>query len=173
VVPHRRAVPLVLELAERMRPVGRLESGSRAAAGTPAREIRFEHVRFAYPGTDRAVLDGLDLTIPAGRSLAIVGQNGAGKTTLAKLVCRLYDPDGGAIRVDGVDLRELDLASWRARIAAVFQDYVRYELSLRDNADQIVVLDGSRVVEAGSHAELVARRGLYAELFEAQASAYR
>jgi ABC-type multidrug transport system fused ATPase/permease subunit len=118
----------------------------------PAREIRFEHVRFAYPGTERAVLDGFDLTIPAGRSLAIVGQNGAGKTTLAKLVCRLYDPEGGAVRVDGVDLRELDLASWRARIAAVFQDYVRYELSLRDNVapagapedDVLAALDQAR-----------------------------
>ncbi len=145
-------VPLVLELAERMRPVGSLESGSHPAAGMPARQIRFEHVRFAYPGTERAVLDGFDLTIPAGRSLAIVGQNGAGKTTLAKLVCRLYDPDGGAVRVDGVDLRELDLASWRARIAAVFQDYVRYELSLRDNVapagapedDVLAALDQAR-----------------------------
>jgi ABC-type multidrug transport system fused ATPase/permease subunit len=145
-------VPLVLELAERMRPVGTLEPGARPAAGAPAREIRFERVRFAYPGTERTVLDGLDLTIPAGRSLAIVGQNGAGKTTLAKLVCRLYDPDAGAILVDGVDLRELDLASWRARIAAVFQDYVRYELSLRDNvapggasdADVLAALDLAR-----------------------------
>ncbi len=70
---------------------------------------------------------------PAGQSLAIVGPNGAGKTTLAKLLCRLYDPQGGAVRVDGVDLREIDLEGWRARLAAVFQDYVRYELTLRDN----------------------------------------
>src|SRR6185369_8733685 len=90
-------------------------------------------VRFAYPHATRPVLDGFDLAIPAGRSLAIVGQNGAGKTTLAKLLCRLYVPDAGSVRVDGVDLRELDLDAWRARIAAVFQDYVRYELSLRDN----------------------------------------
>jgi ATP-binding cassette, subfamily B, bacterial len=79
------------------------------------------------------VLDGFDLTVPAGSSLAIVGQNGAGKTTLAKLLCRLYDPQEGAIEVDGVDLRELDLDSWRARVAAVFQDFVRFELPLRDN----------------------------------------
>jgi ABC-type multidrug transport system fused ATPase/permease subunit len=79
------------------------------------------------------VLERLDLTIPAGASLAIVGVNGAGKTTLAKLCCRLYDPQGGAIEVDGVDLRELDLEAWRSRICAVFQDYVRYELSLREN----------------------------------------
>ena len=90
---------------------------------------------FHYPGSDRPVFDGLDLTIPAGTSLAIVGQNGAGKTTLAKLLCRLYDPDSGAIEVDGCDLRSLDLADWRSRITAVFQDFVRFELSLRQNVD--------------------------------------
>ncbi len=99
----------------------------------PAREIRFHDVRFAYPTTGEPVLEGLDLTIPAGSSLAIVGQNGAGKTTLAKLLCRLYDPQGGAIEVDGVDIRTLELESWRSRIAAVFQDFVRFELPLRDN----------------------------------------
>jgi ABC-type multidrug transport system fused ATPase/permease subunit len=79
------------------------------------------------------VLDGFDLTIPAGSSLAIVGQNGAGKTTLAKLLCRLYDPQLGAIEIDGIDVRELDIASWRSRLTAVFQDFTRFELSLRDN----------------------------------------
>jgi ATP-binding cassette subfamily B protein len=79
------------------------------------------------------VLDGFDLTIPAGTSLAIVGQNGAGKTTLAKLLCRLYDPQSGAIEIDGTDVRELDLTGWRTRLAAVFQDFTRFELSLRDN----------------------------------------
>ena len=79
------------------------------------------------------MLDGFDLTIPAGSSLAIVGQNGAGKTTLAKLLCRLYDPQSGAIEIDGVDVRELELTEWRARLAAVFQDFTRFELSLRDN----------------------------------------
>jgi ABC-type multidrug transport system fused ATPase/permease subunit len=98
----------------------------------PATGIRLRGVRFAYPGGS-PVLDGLDLDIPAGTSLAIVGQNGAGKTTLAKLLCRLYDPVAGAVEVDGVDLRELDLDSWRARVAAVFQDFIRFELPLRDN----------------------------------------
>jgi ATP-binding cassette subfamily B protein len=79
------------------------------------------------------VLEGFDLTIPAGSSLAIVGQNGAGKTTLAKLLCRLYDPQAGVIEVDGVDMRELELGSWRSRITAVFQDFIRFELPLRDN----------------------------------------
>jgi ATP-binding cassette subfamily B protein len=127
-------VPIVLDLAERMAPVGQLDQrGAGSAAGLPAREIRFDGVSFAYPGTDRLVLEDFDLTIPAGRSLAIVGQNGAGKTTLAKLLCRLYDPTAGAVRADGVDLREIDLDEWRARVAAVFQDFVRYELTLRDN----------------------------------------
>src|SRR5439155_16175842 len=89
-------------------------------------------VSFAYPSSP-PVLQGFDLTIPAGSSLAIVGQNGAGKTTLAKLLCRLYDPQSGAIEVDGIDLRDLDLDSWRQRVTAVFQDFVRFELPLRDN----------------------------------------
>jgi ABC-type multidrug transport system fused ATPase/permease subunit len=100
----------------------------------PAHEIRFRDVSFAYPRSDAPpVLEGFDLTIPAGSSLAIVGQNGAGKTTLAKLLCRLYDPQSGTIEIDGVDVRELDLASWRARLTAVFQDFVKFELPLRDN----------------------------------------
>ncbi len=101
--------------------------------GMPVRAITFEGVRFAYPGADDAVFDCLDLEIPAGRSLAIVGANGAGKTTLVKLLCRLYDPLGGRIAVDGVDLRALDPAAWRHRVAAVFQDYVQFELSAYDN----------------------------------------
>ena len=90
-----------------------MSAGRRAAvrrsvrpAALPAREIRFRDVTFAYPG-GAPVLDHFDLTIPAGSSLAIVGQNGAGKTTLAKLLCRLYDPQSGAIEVDGVDLRNV------------------------------------------------------------------
>ena len=111
-----------------------VESGSRPADGMPAQQIEFKELTFAYPAApDRPVLRGLDLKIPAGTSLAIVGQNGAGKTTLAKLLCRLYDPQSGSIRVDGVDLKELDLASWRRRVTAVFQDFVRFELSLREN----------------------------------------
>jgi ABC-type multidrug transport system fused ATPase/permease subunit len=111
---------------------GALSSGKHAAVGMPAREIRFRDLTFAYPG-GAPVLQGLDLVIPAGSSLAIVGQNGAGKTTLAKLLCRLYDPQAGAIEIDGTDLRQLDLPSWRARLTAVFQDFIRFELPLRDN----------------------------------------
>ena len=107
--------------------------GTRSADGLPARSIRFDHVTFAYPGSDRPVFSGLDLEIAAGQSLAIVGENGAGKTTLIKLLTRLYDPQHGSITVDGADLRELDPSSWHRRVGAVFQDYVRFEVPAYDN----------------------------------------
>ncbi len=132
-------VAAVLRLEPAMRPAGALRSGDRPADAKPAREIRLRDVTFAYPtsatslSASAPVLEHFDLTIPAGSSLAIVGQNGAGKTTIAKLLCRLYDPQSGTIEIDGVDLREFDLKSWRSRVAAVFQDFIRFELPLRDN----------------------------------------
>ena len=126
-------VAAVMRLDAAMAKVGTLVSGDRPATGMPAEEVRFRDVTFSYESSAEPVLDGFDLTISAGTSLAIVGQNGAGKTTLAKLLCRLYDPQQGAVEVDGVDIRDLDLADWRRRVAAVFQDFVRYELTLRDN----------------------------------------
>jgi len=127
-------VASVLRLRPAMAPAGALSAGMRTPdARAPRTELRVRDLRFTYPRTDRQIYDGLDLTVPAGSSLAIVGQNGAGKTTLAKLLCRLYDPDSGAIEVDGVDLRDLDVDAWRGQVAAVFQDFVRFDLSLRDN----------------------------------------
>jgi len=131
-------VAAVLRLRDAMRRVGDLPLADRSAQGKPAHEIRLRDVTFAYPATDSTaasppVLERFNLTIPAGSSLAIVGQNGAGKTTIAKLLCRLYDPQSGAIEIDGVDLRAFDLASWRSRVAAVFQDFMRLELPMRDN----------------------------------------
>jgi ABC-type multidrug transport system fused ATPase/permease subunit len=131
---------------------GETEKG-RTALGLPTREICFRNVRFAYPDASENVLDGFDLTIPAGSSLAIVGQNGAGKTTLAKLLCRLYDPQAGSIAIDGVDLREFDLAGWRSRVAAVFQDFIRFELPLRDNVAPAGASDANiraALLEAGA-----------------------
>jgi ATP-binding cassette subfamily B protein len=254
--------------------------------------IAFDGVSFRYPGTDADVLTGVDVQLPAGSIVAIVGDNGAGKTTLVKLLSRMYDPTHGAIRADGDDVRSFDLDEWRSRISGAFQDFVRFELMasetvgvgdlpriddhgaiesaldragaadvvatladgirtelgpsfvggrelsggqwqklalgrgmMRDQplvlvldeptasldaetehqlfdryvqaarrtraafggitilvshrfstvraADLIVVLKDGRVVESGSHAELMARRGLYAELFGLQARAYR
>ena len=95
--------------------------------------LRVESVTFAYPGTDLPVLDGLDLDVPAGGSLALVGENGSGKSTLVKLLCRLYDPDAGRILLDGVDLRDRDLDELRRELAIVFQEFLHLPSSLRDN----------------------------------------
>jgi ABC-type multidrug transport system fused ATPase/permease subunit len=146
-------VAAVLRLRGEMGPAGALPSGDRPADGLPASEIRFSDVSFAYPTSGEPVLEGFDLTIPAGSSLAIVGQNGAGKTTLAKLLCRLYDPQSGVIEVDGVGLPDLDLDGWRRRVTAVFQDFIRFEYSLRDNVapagapDEVVL---AALVDAGA-----------------------
>ena len=253
--------------------------------------IRFERVSFAYPGTDRLVLQDIDLTLPAGAVIAIVGENGAGKSTLVKLLAKLYDPTAGRIVVDQTDLARIDAAAWRTRLAGAFQDFFRFEFragrsvgigdlprldqepaviaavsragaddiiarlpagletqlgatwpggvevshgqwqklalargfmrerplvlvldeptaaldaetehalferyatAVREQgtggritllvshrfstvrmADLIVVLDGTRVVEVGSHEELLSRRGHYAQLYAIQAAAYR
>jgi ABC-type multidrug transport system fused ATPase/permease subunit len=110
-----------------------VDSAGSAPPPATAPAIRFRDVSFSYPGEDRRVLDGFDLTIPAGTSIAIVGINGAGKTTLAKLLCRLYDPTEGAIEIDGRPLQALDLQVWRRQLTAVFQDFIRFELPLRTN----------------------------------------
>ena len=114
------------------------------AASRVATEIRLEGVRFGYPasGATGAVLAGLDLTIPAGTSLGLAGANGAGKTTVVKLLCRLYDPDAGRILVDGAVLGDLDPWAWQSGIAVIFQDFVRYERSLRDNVAPAGAPDG-------------------------------
>lgn len=272
------SVAVVSRLGATMTAAGDLPAGSASAEGHPASEIVFRDVTFSYPGQDRAVLSHLSLRIPVGSSMAIVGLNGEGKTTLIKLLCRLYDPDDGRIEADGQDIRGFAIESWRSRVTAVFQDFARYELSLRDNvaphgapdevvrwaleaasaanlreldsvlargyqdgtdlsggqwqrvalaralcairtgadvvildeptaqldvraeaaffdqflaaagdattvlishrfstvrhADQICMLDGGRIIELGSHDELMALRGQYYELFELQASRY-
>ncbi len=251
------------------------------------RGLRFEHVSFAYPGTERLILDDVNLELEPGSVVAIVGENGAGKSTLVKLLCRLYSPTRGRILVDGVDLSRMPADAWRARLAGAFQDFFRFEFRTRHSvgvgdlprlddepavhsavdragaddvvarleagletqlgpswpegvelsfgqwqklalargfmrekplvlildeptaaldaetehalferyakasrgeqitvlvshrfstvrmADRIVVLDGARVVETGTHEELMARRGTYSELYGIQAAAYR
>ncbi|WFE63595.1 ABC transporter ATP-binding protein [Micromonospora sp. WMMD714] len=115
---------------------GRAEPADTGRAGPPAAAapaIDFSGVRFGYPGAARPVLDGLDLHIPAGKCTALVGVNGTGKTTLVKLLARLYSPGAGTVRADGVDLADLPARDWQRRIAVVFQDFVRYELSAAAN----------------------------------------
>jgi ATP-binding cassette subfamily B protein len=267
-----------------------------ATADSPApghleRGIRFEHVSFAYPGTDRLVLQDIDLLLPAGKVVAIVGENGAGKSTLVKLLAKMYEPTSGRILIDDTDLARVAAPEWRTRLAGAFQDFFRFEFRARHSigvgdlprfdeepavvtavsragaddvvvrlaagletqlgrtwpegvdvsfgqwqklalargfmrdapllllldeptaaldaetehalferyadavreaggngritilvshrfstvrmADVIVVLDGARVVEMGSHEALMARRGQYAQLYGIQAAAYR
>ena len=258
------------------------------APGRLLQSIRFEHVSFAYPGTERLVLEDVNLEFRPGSVVAIVGENGAGKSTLVKLLCRLYQPSHGRILVDGTDLARIRADEWRSRLAGAFQDFFRFEFRARQTvglgdtprmedepavvtavsragaedvigklssglatqlgptwpegvdvsfgqwqklalargfmrdgplmlvldeptaaldaetehtlferyaaaargdgritilvshrfstvrmADSIVVLDGTRVVESGTHEELVNKRGQYAQLYGIQAAAYR
>jgi ATP-binding cassette subfamily B protein len=96
-------------------------------------EVRFEDVSFRYPGAAGDALSHLDLSLPAGRSVAIVGANGAGKSTLIKLLCQFHQPSSGRITVDGTDLSAFAAPAWQRRVAAVFQDFMRYPVSMADN----------------------------------------
>jgi ATP-binding cassette, subfamily B, bacterial len=106
-------------------------SADRPAPARLAQGIRFEHISFAYPGTERLVLDDVNLELPAGSVVAIVGENGAGKTTLVKLLAKLYEPTSGRILIDGVELCRMPAAEWRTRLAGAFQDFFRFEFKAR------------------------------------------
>jgi len=93
----------------------------------------FDRVTYVYPGSIHKALDDVSFVIPAGQHVALAGENGSGKTTIVKLLCRLYHPTEGRILVDGVDLREWDPSALRKRIAVMFQDYARYQLTAREN----------------------------------------
>jgi ATP-binding cassette, subfamily B, bacterial len=113
--------------------------------------IDFENVSFTYPGGTETALKDLNLRIRHGELVALVGENGAGKSTLVKLLLRFYDPDSGAIRVGGVDLKDLDPAMLRSRIGVLFQDFASYELSVRENVVMgrpYGAIDDDRVLEA-------------------------
>ncbi|MEQ7005547.1 ABC transporter ATP-binding protein [Actinopolymorpha sp. B17G11] len=108
-------------------------SGSSDPGPAKLREgITLRDVGFSYPGSDQPVLRDVNLTLPAGSTVALVGENGAGKTTLVKLLARLYDPTTGAVLVDGTDLRDIDPDAWRKRMSAGFQDFVKFELPARE-----------------------------------------
>lgn len=126
-----------------------------AAADQPAparltEGIRLEGVSFAYPGTERLVLEKVDLALPAGAVVAIVGENGAGKTTLVKLLCKLYEPTAGRILVDGAPLARMRAEEWRSRLAGAFQDFFRFELRALHSVGvgDLPRLDDERAVSA-------------------------
>lgn len=157
------------DIARRAEPAraGAAPTGSAATAtGTrraPQRAVTLDGIRFGYTA-DRTVLDGLDLELPVGTSTALIGVNGAGKTTLVKLLTGMYTPQSGAVRVDGTDLRTLDVDAWQAAFAITFQDYLRYELPLRENVAMAAI--AHRDDDEGIRAELerVGLGSLLAEL---------
>jgi ATP-binding cassette subfamily B protein len=120
--------------AQRLLWLERLVAGRRATAtGTPPEHLQqgisLRDVSFSYPGSDRLVLDHVDLELSAGSVIAVVGENGAGKSTLIKLLAGLYRPTSGRVEVDGVDLASIDDEAWRTRMAGAFQDFVRFEFA--------------------------------------------
>src|SRR5690606_10201412 len=127
----RSAWEAMLELEDAARRTG-APTGRGGPVLRPEREIALRGVQFGYT-PDRPVLDGLDLELPVGTSTALVGVNGAGKTTLVKVLTGMYTPDAGTVLVDGTDLRGLDPEQWQRTFAATFQDFLRYELTLREN----------------------------------------
>jgi ATP-binding cassette subfamily B protein len=132
-----------------------------AAADQPVpsrltRGIRFDHVSFAYPGTDRLVLDDVNLMLPAGAVVAIVGENGAGKTTLVKLLAKMYEPRSGSIVVDDTPLSRVRADEWRSRLAGAFQDFFRFEFRARQT---VGVGDVPRLDDAPAVTTAVGRAG--------------
>ncbi|MGH7762632.1 MAG: ABC transporter ATP-binding protein, partial [Candidatus Dormibacteraceae bacterium] len=121
-------------------------------------EITFEKVTFAYPGAEKNALTDLSFTVKPGETLAVVGRNGAGKTTLFKLICRLYDPIGGRILIDGIEIRDFAPDDLRSKIGAMFQDYVDYQATAAENiglgsvsaiADRRAIVTAAK--QAGAH----------------------
>lgn len=133
-------------------------------AGAPAKSIEFRDLHFAYPGTEEPIFAGLNLTLEAGRTTAIVGVNGAGKTTLMKLLARLYEPTSGGIYVDGVNIADIELSQWRRTLSVVFQDFVRYEFSAADN---IAVGHAFTPVDSAAVERAAAKTGMLETLAEA------
>jgi ATP-binding cassette subfamily B protein len=127
----------------------------RAAPQRLTKGIRFDRVSFAYPGTDRLVLEDLDLELPAGAVVAIVGENGAGKSTLVKLLAKMYAPTRGRILVDDEDIARIPTRDWRARLAGAFQDFFRFEFRARHSVgagDLPRMNDHAAVTRAASRA---------------------
>ena len=146
-----------------MRPTIRCKPNALAAPRPIVRGLEFRNVSFRYPGTERMVLDRLDLWLHPHERVALIGENGEGKTTLVKLLTRLYDPTEGQILLDGVDLREYDLDDLYCEIGVIFQDFMRYEMTARENIavgkiEEVNNLDRLKAAADKSMADDVIRR---------------
>jgi ATP-binding cassette subfamily B protein len=139
------------DYAASLAPVKELDAPERLERG-----IRFEHVSFAYPGTDRLALDDVTLDLPAGSVVAVVGENGAGKSTLVKLIAKMYEPTSGRILIDDVPLDRISAASWRTKMAGAFQDFFRFELRARQS---VGLGDVPRIDDEPAVTTAVARAG--------------
>ena len=146
-----------------------VSAGDATAGPDPSAGLRFERVSFSYPDASRPVLKELDLHLPPGHKLALVGENGAGKTTLIKLMVGLYAPTEGRVLLDGLDLREWDPAALRRRVGVIFQDFVRYQLLVGEN---IGVGDAARF-EDEARWRAAAKKGLAHDLIEGLPEGYR
>jgi ATP-binding cassette, subfamily B, bacterial len=152
------ATPTGVQAPENPRPLPRPVRG----------EVVFENVSFSYPGSGAQALENVSFRIPPGQTLAVVGRNGAGKSTLIKLLCRLYDPTGGRILIDGIDIRDLDPDELRGNIAAMFQDYVTYQATASEN----IGLGDLPDLENRLAVEVAAQRGGADELVEKLPAGY-
>ena len=146
-----------------MRPTIRCKPNALAAPRPIVRGLEFRNVSFRYPGAERMVLDRLDLWLHPHERVALIGENGEGKTTLVKLLTRLYDPTEGQILLDGVDLREYDLDDLYCEIGVIFQDFMRYEMTARENIavgkiEEVNNLDRLKAAADKSMADDVIRR---------------
>ncbi|WP_157181599.1 ABC transporter ATP-binding protein [Actinopolymorpha alba] len=144
-------------------PISAATRAPRPVGSMPREAVRFEGVGFRYPGAEVDVLKDLDLEIPAGEALALVGVNGAGKSTLVKLLAGVYKPTSGRITVDGVDLQDLDLSAWQRRVAAIVQDFLRFPLSATDN----VVLGSAEHANDSQAVSVAATKAGIADVIEA------
>ena len=135
------------------------------ANGLPAphpitRGFEFKDVSFAYPGVERRVLSNFNFMLTPGERVALIGENGQGKTTIVKLISRLYDPTDGQILLDGIDLREYDIASLHAEIGVIFQDFMRYEMTAREN----IVVGRIEVPHTADEIDFAAKKSLASEV---------
>ncbi|MGB8887870.1 MAG: ABC transporter ATP-binding protein [Candidatus Korobacteraceae bacterium] len=139
-----------------MQPTIRSKPNALPAPRPIQRGFEFRNVSFAYPGSQRRILKNLDFTLHPGERVALIGENGQGKTTIVKLITRLYDPTEGQILLDGVDLREYSLEDLYREIGVIFQDFMRYEMTARENVavGRIEEIDNLNEIVAASHKSL-------------------